>query len=134
MGWLLKCTKTVGVAQDAKLALFLDWLTYVPAEDNIMNIEPGVLLLYRTASQNPAMAVRGSPLHSVVLVTHRMPAPLKQPCFPSHIAFAVVCEVDVVGVFVLSAKVPSPTDDKGRSRGDIFFVEGCRVQRGHPQR
>jgi integrator complex subunit 3 len=43
VGWLLKCCKSNHVEANAKLALFYDWLFFMKA-DNIMNIEPAILL------------------------------------------------------------------------------------------
>ncbi|XP_026681459.1 integrator complex subunit 3 homolog [Diaphorina citri] len=45
IGWLLtSCTSPVVLA-NCKLALFYDWLCYDPEKDNIMNIEPAILLM-----------------------------------------------------------------------------------------
>eukprot|EP00850_Spirogloea_muscicola_P005247 SM000023S07703 [mRNA] locus=s23:946106:951441:- [translate_table: standard] len=44
VGWLLKCVKSGHVEANAKLALFFDWL-FFGASDNIMNIEPAILLM-----------------------------------------------------------------------------------------
>lgn len=45
IGWLLKsCTKNY-VGASAKLALFYDWLFFDPNSDNVMNIEPAILLI-----------------------------------------------------------------------------------------
>ncbi|KAG0573724.1 hypothetical protein KC19_VG203900 [Ceratodon purpureus] len=43
VGWLLKCCKSNHVEANAKLALFYDWLFFTKV-DNIMNIEPAMLL------------------------------------------------------------------------------------------
>eukprot|EP00898_Chlorokybus_atmophyticus_P005504 jgi/Chlat1/5955/Chrsp4S06291 len=45
IGWLLKCTRTPQAEAAAHLALFWDWLFFDPKSDNIMNIEPGILLM-----------------------------------------------------------------------------------------
>lgn len=45
IGWLLKCVKTKYMQANAKLALFYDWLFFDPKTDNIMNIEPAILLM-----------------------------------------------------------------------------------------
>ena len=48
IGWLLStCPNTVSAA-NAKLALFYDWLFYQVETDNIMNIEPGILVMYHS--------------------------------------------------------------------------------------
>lgn len=45
VGWLLKCCKSHHVEANAKLALFYDWLFFMSKTDNIMNIEPALLLM-----------------------------------------------------------------------------------------
>lgn len=45
IGWLLKCCTKVHTEADAKLALFCDWLFFDEKVDNIMNIEPAMLLM-----------------------------------------------------------------------------------------
>ncbi|ERN03085.1 uncharacterized protein LOC18431216 isoform X1 [Amborella trichopoda] len=44
-GWLLKCCKKFHVEANAKLALFYDWFFFDEQFDNIMNIEPAMLLM-----------------------------------------------------------------------------------------
>jgi len=44
VGWLLKCCKSNHIEANAKLALFYDWLFFTKT-DNIMNIEPAILLM-----------------------------------------------------------------------------------------
>ncbi|XP_047321141.1 integrator complex subunit 3 [Impatiens glandulifera] len=52
IGWLLKsCTKKYHVEASAKLALFYDWLFFDERFDNIMNIEPAVLLMVNSIPQ-----------------------------------------------------------------------------------
>ncbi|KAL8567155.1 hypothetical protein ACOMHN_033057 [Nucella lapillus] len=56
IGWLLTtCTSNVA-ASDAKLALFLDWLVYKGEKDNIMNIEPAILVMHNSMRQHPAIS------------------------------------------------------------------------------
>jgi hypothetical protein len=45
IGWLLKSIKTNSVLVSAKRALFYDWFFFDPKTDNIMNIEPAMLLM-----------------------------------------------------------------------------------------
>lgn len=45
IGWLLKCCRKNNVEANAKLALFYDWLFFDERVDNIMNIEPAILLM-----------------------------------------------------------------------------------------
>lgn len=48
LGALVRFIRSPVVAANAKLALFYDWMFYDPQVDNIMNIEPGVLILVRS--------------------------------------------------------------------------------------
>ncbi|GJP80895.1 hypothetical protein CLOP_g11093 [Closterium sp. NIES-67] len=45
VGWLLKCCRSCHMEANAKLALFYDWLFFMPKTDNIMNIEPAILCM-----------------------------------------------------------------------------------------
>ncbi|XP_043276838.1 integrator complex subunit 3 isoform X2 [Venturia canescens] len=55
IGWLLTtCTSTVA-ASNAKLALFYDWLFFEPEKDNIMNIEPAILVMHNSMRSHPAV-------------------------------------------------------------------------------
>ncbi|KAL8493123.1 hypothetical protein ACS0TY_024363 [Phlomoides rotata] len=45
IGWLLKCNLKNYVEANSKLALFYDWLFFNEKVDNVMNIEPGILLM-----------------------------------------------------------------------------------------
>lgn len=55
IGWLLTtCTSSVA-ASNAKLALFYDWLFYEPDTDNIMNIEPAILVMHHSMRSHPAV-------------------------------------------------------------------------------
>ncbi|XP_071686717.1 uncharacterized protein [Rutidosis leptorrhynchoides] len=45
IGWLLKCCSKNHVEANVKLALFYDWLFFNKEVDNVMNIEPGILLM-----------------------------------------------------------------------------------------
>ncbi|XP_055645503.1 integrator complex subunit 3 homolog [Toxorhynchites rutilus septentrionalis] len=56
IGWLLtSCTNAVAQA-NAKLALFYDWLFFDPLKDNIMNIEPGILVMYHSIKNHPLVS------------------------------------------------------------------------------
>ncbi|XP_055539491.1 integrator complex subunit 3 homolog isoform X2 [Wyeomyia smithii] len=56
IGWLLtSCTNPVAQA-NAKLALFYDWLFFDPLKDNIMNIEPGILVMYHSMKSHPSVS------------------------------------------------------------------------------
>ncbi|KAI8321098.1 hypothetical protein GQ54DRAFT_298232 [Martensiomyces pterosporus] len=48
LGSILRFIRSQVVAANAKLALFYDWLFYDPQVDNIMNVEPGVLIMVRS--------------------------------------------------------------------------------------
>ncbi|XP_023239440.1 integrator complex subunit 3 isoform X1 [Centruroides vittatus] len=55
IGWLLTtCTSNVA-ASNAKLSLFYDWLFFDPEKDNIMNIEPAILVMYHSMRPHPAI-------------------------------------------------------------------------------
>ncbi|PIA53734.1 hypothetical protein AQUCO_00900367v1 [Aquilegia coerulea] len=45
IGWLLKCCRSSHVEANTKLALLYDWLFFSERVDNIMNIEPAILLM-----------------------------------------------------------------------------------------
>ncbi|KAJ2399839.1 Integrator complex subunit 3 [Coemansia sp. RSA 2559] len=51
LGILMRFIRSQVVASNAKLALFYDWLFYDPKADNIMSIEPGVLIIARSADK-----------------------------------------------------------------------------------
>ncbi|XP_058454591.1 integrator complex subunit 3 homolog isoform X2 [Malaya genurostris] len=56
IGWLLtSCTNSVAQA-NAKLSLFYDWLFFEPVRDNIMNIEPGILVMYHSIKNHPLVS------------------------------------------------------------------------------
>lgn len=53
IGWLLtSCTNPIVLA-NAKLALFYDWLFFDSVKDNIMNVEPGILVMYHSIRNHP---------------------------------------------------------------------------------
>jgi integrator complex subunit 3 len=55
IGWLLTtCTNQVA-SSNAKLALFYDWLFFDPGKDNIMNIEPAILVMHHSMRPHPAI-------------------------------------------------------------------------------
>lgn len=55
IGWLFTtCTLPVA-ASNAKLALFYDWLFFQPGKDNIMNIEPAILVMHNSMKSHPAV-------------------------------------------------------------------------------
>ncbi len=55
IGWLLTtCTNQVA-SSNAKLALFYDWLFFNPDKDNIMNIEPAILVMHHSMRPHPAI-------------------------------------------------------------------------------
>lgn len=56
IGWLLtSCTNTVALA-NAKLAIFYDWLFFDPVKDNIMNVEPGILVMFHSIRNHPMVS------------------------------------------------------------------------------
>ncbi|XP_048584103.1 integrator complex subunit 3 isoform X2 [Nematostella vectensis] len=55
IGWLLTSCQTAVASANSKLALFYDWLFYQPDKDNIMNIEPAILLMHHSIKSHPAI-------------------------------------------------------------------------------
>lgn len=56
IGWLLtSCTNSTALA-NAKLALFYDWLFFDPMKDNIMNVEPGILVMFHSIRNHPLVS------------------------------------------------------------------------------
>lgn len=56
IGWLLTtCTSNVAVS-NAKLALFYDWFFFDSEKDNIMNIEPAILVMHHSMRSHPAVS------------------------------------------------------------------------------
>uniref|UniRef100_A0A1I8MQF3 SOSS complex subunit A homolog n=1 Tax=Musca domestica TaxID=7370 RepID=A0A1I8MQF3_MUSDO len=56
IGWLISsCTNTIASA-NAKLSLFYDWLFFDPLKDNIMNVEPGILVMYHSIRSHPSVS------------------------------------------------------------------------------
>ncbi|KAG5677458.1 hypothetical protein PVAND_007216 [Polypedilum vanderplanki] len=56
LGWLLtSCTNPVALT-NAKLAVFYDWLCFDPLRDNIMNVEPGILVMYHSIKNVPMVS------------------------------------------------------------------------------
>lgn len=52
IGWLLTtCTSNVD-ASNAKLSLFYDWVFYDPESENVMNIEPAILVMHHSVRTN----------------------------------------------------------------------------------
>nr|CAG4642335.1 EOG090X0205 [Evadne anonyx] len=55
LGWLFTtCTQQVAAA-NAKMALFFDWIFYDAERDNIMNIEPAILVIYHSMRSHPVI-------------------------------------------------------------------------------
>nr|CAD7396344.1 unnamed protein product [Timema cristinae] len=55
IGWLITtCTSNVA-GSNAKLALFYDWLFFDAEKDNIMNIEPAILVMHNSMRSHPAV-------------------------------------------------------------------------------
>ncbi|KAK3710033.1 hypothetical protein QZH41_012426 [Actinostola sp. cb2023] len=53
IGWLLTTFQTPVASANAKLALFFDWLFFQADKDNIMNIEPAILLMHHSIRSHP---------------------------------------------------------------------------------
>lgn len=58
IGWLLSlCQTNQVIFVNAKLALFYDWIAYSPDTDNIMNIEPAILLMFNSLRTHPQITI-----------------------------------------------------------------------------
>ncbi|KAF2364795.1 Integrator complex subunit 3 [Trinorchestia longiramus] len=55
IGWLLSSCTSVTATANCKLALFYDWLFFSGDSDNIMNIEPGILVMYHSLKPHPML-------------------------------------------------------------------------------
>ncbi|XP_066993064.2 integrator complex subunit 3 isoform X2 [Anabrus simplex] len=55
IGWLLTTCTSIVAASNAKLALFYDWLVFEADKDNIMNIEPAILVMNNSMRSHPAV-------------------------------------------------------------------------------
>uniref|UniRef100_A0A8D8V715 SOSS complex subunit A homolog n=1 Tax=Cacopsylla melanoneura TaxID=428564 RepID=A0A8D8V715_9HEMI len=55
IGWLLTSCSSPVVLANCKLALFYDWLCYDPDKDNIMNIEPAMLLMFNSIPKHASI-------------------------------------------------------------------------------
>lgn len=53
IGWLMTTCTTSASANNSRLTLFFDWLLYDPKMDNIMNIEPAILVMYYSQRSHP---------------------------------------------------------------------------------
>lgn len=53
IGWLLTTCTTSTSASNSRLALFFDWLLYDAKVDNIMNIEPAILVMFYSSRSHP---------------------------------------------------------------------------------
>lgn len=56
IGWLLTSSTNVTATANSKLAIFYDWLFFDPLKDNIMNIEPGILVMYHSIRNHPLVS------------------------------------------------------------------------------
>lgn len=104
IGWLLtSCTNPVALT-NAKLAIFYDWLCFDPARDNIMNVEPGILVMYHSIKNVPSVSstlldflcrimknffpkgeerIRGGVYNSLRVILEKQVIPNLQPLFES---------------------------------------------------
>ncbi|KAE8739628.1 hypothetical protein FOCC_FOCC014893 [Frankliniella occidentalis] len=53
IGWLLTTCTSTTISSNGKLALLYDWLFFDPERDNIMNIEPGILVMHNSLRPHP---------------------------------------------------------------------------------
>lgn len=57
IGWLCTTCTTSVSSTTSKQALFFDWFAYDAKTDNIMNIEPAILVMYYSIRSHPALTV-----------------------------------------------------------------------------
>lgn len=55
IGWLLTTCTSTTISCNGKLALLYDWLFFDPKTDNIMNIEPGILVMHNSLRPHPVI-------------------------------------------------------------------------------
>lgn len=55
IGWLLTTCTSSASSINSKLTLFFDWLLYDAKNDNIMNIEPAILVMYYSMGSHPTV-------------------------------------------------------------------------------
>jgi len=53
IGWILTSCTNQTISANVKLALFFDWLSFNPPNDNIMSLEPAVLVLSHSLGPHP---------------------------------------------------------------------------------
>lgn len=56
LGQLMRYIKSKSVLRDVHMAVFFDWLWFNPQYDNIMSIEPAILLIERSVEKYPAFS------------------------------------------------------------------------------
>jgi len=108
IGWLLKCVRTPYMAANAKLALFYDWLFFVLATDNIMNIEPAMLLMMHSLSKYAGLTAT---LLEFLVLTMELYEPTKQDMVRQgvHNSLKIMLSKGVVGT--LAPLLSCPTLD-----------------------
>ncbi|GAB2277065.1 hypothetical protein Dimus_011773 [Dionaea muscipula] len=101
IGWLLKCCRKSYIEANAKLALFYDWLFFDDVVDNIMNIEPAILLMVNSIPRY--MDITHNLLEFLVLLVdnydvERQNIILKgvSSAFSILISRGVICSLDVL--------------------------------------
>lgn len=56
ISWLLRHMRSNYSTANTKLAIFFDWLFYDPLVDNIMNIEPAILIITKSITSSPKIS------------------------------------------------------------------------------
>ncbi|CAK8680429.1 unnamed protein product [Clavelina lepadiformis] len=95
IGWLLStCTSRVATSY-SNLALFWDWLFYSREKNSIMDIEPGILVMYQSIRSHPAITTSLLDFLCRTMVEFHPPiiAQIKQGV---HLAFRTILEKRVV--------------------------------------
>ncbi|KAF9438747.1 Integrator complex subunit 3 [Entomortierella beljakovae] len=109
IGSLVRCIKTNVAAANAKLALFYDWLFYDPSKDSIMNIEPAMLLMERSAERYPYITTILLEFLHFTIENYHLPL---RDYIHKHVAMAAQAIVDkgVIRSFRFMYKLPSLDD------------------------
>ena len=129
LGWLLKSVHSDAALTAAEFALFYDWFWFDPKTDNIMNIEPAILLMVCSVDQYPGI--------TAMLMSYLVRAPYS---FPENMRETVLWGIHNSFMTVLQKRVIhsldsllsfSHVDPKTRTRFQEL-VSGPRKQANDP--
>ncbi|CAI5461017.1 unnamed protein product [Closterium sp. Yama58-4] len=130
VGWLLKCCRSCHMEANAKLALFYDWLFFMPKTDNIMNIEPAMLCMVHSLPKYAIMT--NSLLEFLFLLLDHYDAAHRD-----LILRGISASIDIlVGKGVVPSLEPLATSGfiptKLRERLQTLFPAHCRLDAPSP--